>query len=561
MVLHQRQVDAELAELRIQFARMRLLSVTAKERVRRCVQEIEELQATMAEQRKFLDGVAMQEDLRPLSREIASLLDRLGAVGVSGADIDYAGFEDLFRGESGDLRKAQERYLSLFPSASEPGKVVDIGCGRGEMLALLQREGHDALGVDTDRGMVDLCLEQGLPAVLDDGIHFLSQTPDDSLKGIFSAQVVEHLITPELEQLVRLALRTLRRGGVFVVETINPRSSFALGNHFYADTSHVRPVHPETLRFICQQVGFRQVQLEERSPHPSLELVRKLPADAVGEAVGTLLDSVFGYPGLRDRRHQVNRYRGVHQFHSGTALGDAITNQMLGLQVLLQGMGYQSEIFAEHIPTGLAGRVRSIHGYPGSEAELLLVHHSIGHDAFDRIIELPNDIATVYHNVTPEEYFANEGVRHYIRKGREQLRILARRSNLGVAVSNFNRREMLAAGFHRVEVLPVRTDYAEFEQVRWSRDRASRDWLFVGRLVGNKCQHELVGAFAAYARTFDAGARLVLVGDLSAEEYVARVRGEAQRLGVADRVVLLGKVTDDQLRCRVRRRGRLRLDE
>jgi len=131
--------------------------------------------------------------------------------------------------------------------------------------------------------------------VKDDGIHFLSQTPDDSLRGIFCAQVVEHLITPELEQLVRLAYRTLMVGGVLLMETINPRSSFALGNHFYADTSHVRPVHPETLRFICEQVGFTRVQLEERSPHATLALQSELPESSVGQAVTALLDSVFGY--------------------------------------------------------------------------------------------------------------------------------------------------------------------------------------------------------------------------------------------------------------------------
>ena len=115
------------------------------------------------------------------------------------------------------------------------------------------------------------CASKGLPVVLEDGIPFLSQTAQDSLKGVFCAQVVEHLMTPEMEELVRLAFRTLQAGGVLVIETINPRSSFALGNYFYADTSHVRPVHPETLRFICEQVGFTKVQLEERSPHPSLE--------------------------------------------------------------------------------------------------------------------------------------------------------------------------------------------------------------------------------------------------------------------------------------------------
>ncbi len=200
----------------------------------------------------------------------------------------------------------------------------------------------------------------------------------------------------------------------------------------------------------------------------------------------------------------MKRYKGVHQFHSGTAMGDAITNQMLQLQVVLQEMGFHSEIFAEHIPPALTGKVLSIHHYLGSDSELLLVHHSIGHDAFDDVLALPNDIVAVYHNVTPEQYFVDGNVRHYIQLGRAQLHLLARRALFGVAVSNFNRREMLAAGFRRVEVLPVRVDFTEFAQP--DRSRASDDWLFVGRLVGNKCQHELVTAFSLYTESFGSNA-------------------------------------------------------
>jgi O-antigen chain-terminating methyltransferase len=143
--------------------------------------------------------------------------------------------------------------------------------------------------------MVEFCRSKGLPVILDDGIHQLEHTPDSSLKGIFCAQVVEHLLTAELEQLVRLASQKLQEGGMLIVETINPRSLFAVGNHFYADTSHVRPVHPETLRFICEQVGFGLVQLEERSPHPAVDLIKGLSRDTLGEAVDALIRSVFGY--------------------------------------------------------------------------------------------------------------------------------------------------------------------------------------------------------------------------------------------------------------------------
>ncbi len=250
-----------------------------------------------------------------------------------------------------------------------------------------------------------------------------------------------------------------------------------------------------------------------------------------------------------------SRYRAVHQFHSGTSQGDAITQQMLGLQEHLRGMGMASDVFAEHVAPGLAPGIHPIHGYGGSDDHLLLVHHSMGHAAFDQVIGLPNDIVAVYHNITPEHYFQDRAVRDWVRLGREQLAVLAGRARLGVAVSNFNRREMLAVGFRRPEVLPVRTDFSEFASTGAADVWGSTDWLFVGRVVANKCQHDLVRAFAVYAREFDSDARLLLVGDISDGEYAGLVHREAERLGVADRMLMLGKVSAQQLRAAFRAAG------
>jgi O-antigen chain-terminating methyltransferase len=289
------RLEEELERVRQQNARLRLEIVATGERLRQAEERVGRQGEELADAQRVLSGVAMEDEVRSLSKEVTAILARFGADGVAGADIDYVEFERRFRGDAAVIAEGQQRYLSLFPSPKLPGLVVDIGCGRGEMLELLAAEGHEVLGVDTDEGMVAVCIEKGLPAVVDDGVRFLSRTVAGSLKGVFCAQVVEHMITPELESFVQQAYRALTPGGVLVVETINPRSAYALGNHYYADTTHVRPVHPETLRFICEQVGFSRTQLEERSPHPSLSLREGLPEGTVGEAVESLLESVFGY--------------------------------------------------------------------------------------------------------------------------------------------------------------------------------------------------------------------------------------------------------------------------
>jgi glycosyltransferase involved in cell wall biosynthesis len=236
-------------------------------------------------------------------------------------------------------------------------------------------------------------------------------------------------------------------------------------------------------------------------------------------------------------------------------VGDAITQQMLHVQGHLSAMGIRSEIYAEHIDNQLGGRVRPIDEYEGSNSHLLLFHHSMGNEAFEDVIVLPNDVVAIYHNITPERYFSNEVVRNYVRLGRDQLLALARRAQCGVADSNFNRREMLAAGFKRVEVLPVRTDFSDFYHRSSSEGFRSSDWLFVGRLVGNKCQHDIVRAFAIYSKSFDDSARLILIGDTSDSAYVDFIRSEAEKCGIADRVVMRGKVSHQQLKSAFRASG------
>jgi glycosyltransferase involved in cell wall biosynthesis len=234
----------------------------------------------------------------------------------------------------------------------------------------------------------------------------------------------------------------------------------------------------------------------------------------------------------------------VHQFHSGTATGDAITQQLLDLRERLRALGYKSEIFAEHIPRDLADEIQSIDRYAGTADDVLLVHHSIGHTAFDLLMRIPSKIVTVFHSITPAHFFDDVGLQNFIHLGFDQLRTLASRSVCGIADSNHNRREMLDAGFQSVRVLPVRTDFREARASGVGRPEGASDWLFVGRIVPNKRQVELVRAFAFYQRAFNPHTQLRLIGDTSMAAYVSAVRTEAHRCGVSERVAILGKVPE-----------------
>ena len=91
----------------------------------------------------------------------------------SSALFDYVGFERRFRGDPEAVAAAlAERYLDLLV-VNPP--VVDIGCGRAELVELLARRGIEAIGVDTDPSMVAEARDRGLDVRQVDGSSFLRE--------------------------------------------------------------------------------------------------------------------------------------------------------------------------------------------------------------------------------------------------------------------------------------------------------------------------------------------------------------------------------------------------
>ena len=180
-------------------------------------------------------------------------------------DPDYVRFEQAHRGDEEEIKWKQKQYLPYFV---EKGKVLDLGCGRGEFLELLKEAGVPASGVELNRDMVAHCLRKGLDVVQGDGLVFLRGLADNSLGGIFLAQVIEHLDPETLRDLVRLSFAKLAPGGVLLAETINPQCLTTFSGAFYLDLSHRNPIHPEAARFLWEALGFRQVAVLYVSPYP-----------------------------------------------------------------------------------------------------------------------------------------------------------------------------------------------------------------------------------------------------------------------------------------------------
>jgi O-antigen chain-terminating methyltransferase len=182
--------------------------------------------------------------------------------------------EELQRGPQEVLTERRRGQLRHFRGA--PGRVLDAGSGRGELLRLLREAGVPAYGVEPDARIAARCREQGFEVVAGDPLEHLAGLAAGTLGGIFAGQVVEHLATPQLLAFVRLAHEKLAPGGRFVVETLNPASLGTFSGPLYRDLAPTRPVHPEALRMLVEGLGFRDVAVEFASPFPPEAKLREI---------------------------------------------------------------------------------------------------------------------------------------------------------------------------------------------------------------------------------------------------------------------------------------------
>ena len=186
----------------------------------------------------------------------------------------YVGFEDRFRGTTADIRGRLESYVPLLSGASN---VLDVGCGRGELLELLRERGVTARGVDTNQAMVDECRSRGLQVERADALLFLEGQGDASLGGLIAIQVVEHFEPAYLVRVLQLAYQKLRPGAPLVLETINAACWMAFFETYIRDLTHARPLHPDTLRYLVQASGFTGVNIEYRAPVTEGDRLDRVP--------------------------------------------------------------------------------------------------------------------------------------------------------------------------------------------------------------------------------------------------------------------------------------------
>lgn len=253
--------------------------------------ELDRLQKASVAAASSAPPAASEAPVRPASPSPSNLANTSTLAGDSALESwKYPAFEAAFRGSEADVRDRLGTYVPLFAGAAD---VLDIGCGRGEFLELLRTAGISARGLDLNLEMVEICRARGLDVSHGDALGYLRGLPDESLGGLFAAQVVEHLQPDYLLALLSEAQRVLRPGAAIALETINVACWYAFFQSYIRDITHARPLHPETLQYLVTASGFGAAEVQWRMPVPHAERLRRTPAivqQAEGEDKVALLE-------------------------------------------------------------------------------------------------------------------------------------------------------------------------------------------------------------------------------------------------------------------------------
>jgi 2-polyprenyl-3-methyl-5-hydroxy-6-metoxy-1,4-benzoquinol methylase len=152
----------------------------------------------------------------------------------------------------------------LLPSSSG-GPVIDIGCGRGELVRLLQLDGFDAEGIDISPEQAALARTGGVTRVRQGDFRTILAAHPAHYAAITATDLLEHLTKPEVLQTFDDAALALAPGGVFVGRV--PNAVSPLGGHIRnGDFTHQTSFTASSIQQLATAAGFESVVARASPP-------------------------------------------------------------------------------------------------------------------------------------------------------------------------------------------------------------------------------------------------------------------------------------------------------
>ena len=249
----------------------------------------------------------------------------------------------------------------------------------------------------------------------------------------------------------------------------------------------------------------------------------------------------------------------IHQFVPMLHRSDAVGRHTLALRDVMAARGIASRIYVELVDPDTATETRPFARY-GEEAapgDVLVYQFATASGIASWLAGRPETLVVNYHNVTPPEFYApwdNAMARHQLR-AQTELRRLAPRAALGLAVSAFNEAELRQVGLARTAVVPPAAivDTGGAAVARFGagagpgEPRSGARWLSVGRLAPNKGIELAVMALLVARAHDDPAATLEVVGRSVVASYTGALHRFVDEMGLHDAVRFSGPLSDADL--------------
>ena|GEM_PF-1147336 len=229
--------------------------------------------------------------------------------------------------------------------------------------------------------------------------------------------------------------------------------------------------------------------------------------------------------------------------------GDAVGNDAIALKQLISKMGFETEIYVEDMSPQRRINAKHYWQMPKlEENDVLIYHFSIGSAVMSKLLNrVKCKKVMIYHNITPAKFFEPYGatdiakIAKIVKAGREDLVSMKYLFDYSLADSSFNKAELEELGYSCPKnVLPILIPFEDYAKKpnQAVLEKYNDDWtniLFVGRVVPNKKQEDVIRAFAYYKKNVNPKSRLFLVGSYDGmEEYYDRLCRYVDTLAVND---------------------------
>jgi O-antigen chain-terminating methyltransferase len=186
--------------------------------------------------------------------------------------------------------KKDDKFLKFFKDREI---VLDLGCGDGRFLSLLNRKGILGYGVDSDKEAAKAARARVNPPYFiyhGEILKFLGRT-GEKFDGVFCSNVIEHLSPQELRTLFSLIAENMPPGGKLALTTANPQCLGILADSFWRDITHIRLYPTSLLVELLQTAGFKILKAgpdeDTRSQAPWRRALRAFRTLLIGNYFGT----------------------------------------------------------------------------------------------------------------------------------------------------------------------------------------------------------------------------------------------------------------------------------